>query len=262
MRIKGLLVARAAELRVDPAEDTLGTMVVRFSPFNTWYEINSAWEGRFLERTLPGAFKRTAANAKRADGRYSTKVLYNHGTDLNIGDKLLGVPTRFEEVDTDGYHGPELEVPLYDTSYNRDLMPGIRDGAYGSSFMFEPIHDEWNHEPERSDHNPEGIPERSISEVRTFEAGPVTWPASPTTSVGMRSLTDRWLEQVALRSATRHDDLIRSLQAFRAAYKTPDAVPFTSAPESDDPARLVDAERNLRQDKLRALRLRQMRVRA
>ncbi len=258
MRIKGLLVARAADTETTDTEDGLGTMIVRFSPFDTWYEINSMWEGRFMERTLPGAFKRTAQNAKRPDGRYSTKVLYNHGTDLNIGDKLLGIPTRFEEVDTPEYRGPELEVPLYDTSYNRDLMPGIRDGAYGSSFMFDVMREDWVNEPGVSEHNPDGIPERSISEVRTFEAGPVTWPASPTASVGMRSLTDRWLDEVALRSSGRHDDLVRCLQAFRSARKTPDAVPFASTPARA--ARHVDEERTQREDQLRAMRLRLMKA--
>jgi phage head maturation protease len=258
MRIKGLLAARAADTETKDTGDGLGTMVVRFSPFDTWYEINSMWEGRFLERTLPGAFKRTAQNAKRADGRYSTKVLYNHGTDLNIGDKLLGMPTRYEEVDTPDYRGPELEVPLYDTSYNRDLLPGIRDGAYGSSFMFDVIREEWVNEPGASEHNPDGIPERSISEVRTFEAGPVTWPASPTASVGMRSLTDQWLDGVSLRSASRHDDLVRCLQAFRAARRTPDHVPFTPAPARA--ARPVDEGRTQREDHLRAMRLRLMKA--
>lgn len=262
MRIKGLLVARAAELRTDDTETdgTLGTMFVRFSPFNTWYEINSAWEGRFLERTLPGAFKKTAREAKRSDGNYGTKVLYNHGTDLTIGDKLLGMPTRFEEIEERSYHGPELEVPLWDTSYNRDLLPGIRSGAYGSSFMFDVIREEWNTEPEPSEENPDGIPERSIAEVRAFEAGPVTWPASPTASVGMRSLTDQWLDQVAIRSSGRHDELVRCLQAFRAARRLPDAVPFTPTPGPERSRRQVDVERTQREDQLRAMRLRLMKA--
>ena len=261
MRIKGLRVARSALLRAtDPEENTgdLGTMFVRFSPFDTWYEINSMWEGRFLERTSPGAFKKTAKEAKRADGNYGTKVLFNHGMDMNIGDKLLGLPTRFEEINSDGYHGPELEVPLWDTSYNRDLEPGIRSGAYGSSFMFDVIREDWDNEPGVSDHNPEGIPERTISEVRTFEAGPVTWPASPTASVGMRSLTDLYVDQLAARSSKRHDDLVRCLEAFRAANKTPDAVPFTSTPGSAP--RRQDEGRNLRDRKVRDMRLRLMKA--
>jgi hypothetical protein len=263
MRIKGLLTARSALLRADdlsdePNEDgTLGTMFVRYSPFDTWYEINSMWEGRFLERTLPGAFKKTAREAKRADGRYSTKVMFNHGQDLHIGDKLLGVPTRFEEIDTPEYRGPELEVPLWDTSYNRDLVPGLRDSAYGSSFMFDVVQERWNNEPEAAEHNPEGLPERTISEVRQYEAGPVTWPASPTASSGMRSLTDLYVEQVSARSAGRRDDLVRSWEAFRTLRRTAEYRPFTPAPANA--GRQVEDGRDERQAKLRSLRLRHMR---
>lgn len=260
MRIKGLVVARSALMRAtDPAEGTLGIMFVRFSPFNTWYEINSFWEGRFLERTAPGAFKKTASDAKRADGTFSTKVMFDHGMDLNIGDKLLGVPTRFEEINTPDYHGPELEVPLEDTSYNRDLLPILRKGGYGSSFMFEPIRETWDNEPAKSDHNPEGLPERTIQEVRTFEAGPVTWPASPTASAGMRSMTDLYMAQVEARSRQRHDDLVRCYQAFRAAHPTRDHVPYTPA-LANEPSRQVDEERATRERVLREMRLRAMRA--
>jgi hypothetical protein len=95
MKIKGLPIIRSGALqRAADDEEGLGRLVVRFSPFDTWYEINSWWEGRFLEKTEPGAFKKTAREAKRSDGFYSTKVLYNHGSDFHIGDKMLMVPDR------------------------------------------------------------------------------------------------------------------------------------------------------------------------
>jgi len=259
MRIKGLPVVRSGALHraEDAAEGDLGTLFVRFSPFDTWYEINSWWEGRFLEKTGPGAFKKTAREAKRSDGLYSTKVLFNHGTDFNIGDKMLTVPTRFEEINADGYHGPELEGPLFDTSYNRDLLPGLRANAYGSSFMFEVLRESWDNEPESSDHNPDGLPERTIQEVRAFEAGPVTWPASPTASAGMRSLsgTDSWMERVAARSAARHDDLVSSYAAFRAMYKTPDFKPGTPTPSPEPDERRQVEEAAKRAATVRAHRL-------
>lgn len=267
MRIKGLVTARSALLRADGVTEdanedgTLGTMFVRFSPFNTWYEINSMWEGRFLERTLPGAFKQTARRAKRSDGLYSTKVMFDHGMDFNIGDKLLGVPTRFEEVNDDDYHGPELEVPLEDTSYNRDLAPILRKGGYGSSFMFEPIREQWDNEPGESEHNPEGLPERSLTEVRTFEAGPVTWPASPTATAGMRSLTDLYMEQLSARSSRSHEDLVRSWEAFRVLRRTADYRPNTPTPVSDDETRRqVEQGRAERERQLRSMRLRLMKA--
>lgn len=262
MKIKGLPIIRSGSLfRADETEadtDTLGRMVVRFSPFDTWYEINSYWEGRFLERTVAGAFQKTAREAKRADGMYSTKVLYNHGYDLHIGDKMLMVPDRFEETNEDGYHGPIIEGDLLDTSYNRDLLPGLKRDAYGSSFMFNVIREDWNQEPGVSDHNPEGIPERTVSEVRTFEAGPVTWPASPTATAGMRSRcgTDAFMERVAARSKDRYDDLVRSYEAARTYYRTAEYKPGTPTPtDSDSVRRQVDEAAVQRAASLRNYRL-------
>jgi phage head maturation protease len=45
----------------------------------------------------------------------------------------LGVPSRLEE----DAHGAAYEVPLFDTSYNRDLLPALQAGAYGASFRFK-----------------------------------------------------------------------------------------------------------------------------
>lgn len=262
MRIKGLPVVRSGMLlREDPAaagDGTLGRMFVRFSPFNTPYEINSFWEGRFMEHTEPGAFKKTISDARRADGMYNTKVLFNHGMDFNVGDKMLMVPDRAEEVNVDGYHGPELEGDLLDTSYNRDLLPGLQRDAYGSSFMFEVIRESWNQEPTPSDINPEGLPERSIQEVRLYEAGPVTWPASPTASAGMRSRcgTDAWMERVAARSRGRYDELVRSYAAFREMRRTPDYKPGTPTLDIEQMAsRQVEEATAVRAAKLRAHRL-------
>ncbi len=258
MKLKGLPIVRSGELKRDDDGDGLGRLEVRFSPFGTWYEINSWWEGRFLERTLPGAFKKTAREAKRSDGFYSTKMLYNHGSDFQIGDKILAVPDRFEEVEEDSYHGPLLEGDLLDTSYNRDLAPGLRAGAYGSSFMFSVVRESWDNEPEPSEYNPDGLPERSIQEVRTFEAGPVTWPASPTASAGLRSRcgTDGWMERLAARSPSRYEDLVRSFEAARTFYRPAAYQPGTPTPGSDpEPRRQVDNEAIARELRLREHRL-------
>lgn len=223
-----------------PADGRLGTLEVDFSRFDVWYEIDSWWEGRFLERTQRGAFKRTIRN-----NGSSVKVLFNHGFDFSIGDKVLGVPEVLEERE----ESPHLEAGLLDTSYNRDLEPGLRAGAYGSSFMFEVLGEKWNREPGQSDHNPEGLPERTITEVRLFEAGPVTWPANPDATAGLRSGMDWYAEQVqSRRDPDQYDELVRSFTAFRSLHglgdrarstTPPAAEPKTSAP-GNQPARHVD----------------------
>jgi HK97 family phage prohead protease len=212
-------------------DDGLGVMDVRFSPFNTWYRIDSVWEGSFLERTVPGTFKRTisAHNAATKVDSHSVKTLFNHGLDFNIGDKLLGDIVEMKE-DADS---PRSTVRLWDTSYNRDLLPGLRSGAYGSSFMFRVIKEEWNDEPGKSDHNPDGIPERTVKEARVFEAGPVTWPASPTASAGMRctSATDAYYDHLARRDPHRVEALRSKLFALRG-----DGRPASGTRPADGPA--------------------------
>ena len=228
---------RAAEQRAegdDPeaTEDTptaaegLGIMEVKFSPFDVWYEIDSWYEGQFLERTVKGSFTKTMK-----ESRDSVVTLFNHGFDFSIGDKVLGSITDLREDDD----AAALEADLFDTSYNRDLVPGIRAGAYGSSFMFRVIRDEWNDDPGVSEWNPRGIPERTIKEVRLFEAGPVTFPANPDATAGMRSMTDAYYESLRSRDPQRVD-LLRSRVL---ELRTPKA---DAAPASVDEARDTSAD--------------------
>lgn len=211
----------------DHEDGRLATLEVNFSWFGNWYEIDSLWEGTFLERTMPGAFKRTISR-----NGSNVKVLFNHGFDFSIGDKVLGVPEVLEERKESAF----LAAPLLDTSYNRDLLPGLRVGAYGSSFMFEVTAEEWNHEPEKSDHNPDGLPERSVTEVTLYEAGPVTWPANPEATAGVRSGTDWMIERALQRDADQADDLVRSLAGFRAMHglRTPRSSEGTATPAPPD----------------------------
>jgi len=201
------LPTRAAETDTD----ALALLEVRFSRFGTWYEIDSWWEGRFLERTQRGAFAKTIQESGTR-----VKIMFNHGFDFNIGDKLLGpIDSIEEEADS-----PVLLSSMFDTSYNRDLLPGLRAGVYGSSFMFRVMKDEWDQEPGRSEHNPESLPERTIPEVRLFEAGPVTWPANPEATAGIRCLsgTDAYYDSLRSRDPRRVDELRSRVSALR----TPD----------------------------------------
>lgn len=87
-----------------------------FAVTSTWTMIDSAREGRFLERFAPGAFDRTIR-----ENRDQMRVLFNHGQDGACGSKVLGPIERLEADGTGAYY----EVPLFDTSYTRDLLPGL-----------------------------------------------------------------------------------------------------------------------------------------
>jgi hypothetical protein len=85
--------------------------------------------------------------------------------------------------------------------------------------MFRVVQDSWNNEPGVSDHNPDGLPERTLKELRVFEAGPVTFPANPDATAGMRCVsgTDAYYELLARRDPGRVDGMRSRLIALRSA---------------------------------------------
>ena len=150
-------------------------MYGQFANFGQWAEIRSPIEGHFLERVGRTAFEQTIAQNKDR-----VRVLFHHGQDPHIGYAVLG-PIRSLETDT------SYEVPLLDTDYNRQLVPGLAAGVYGSSFRFRTIRDELKPHPRRSEHNPHGIPEVTITEASLIEFGPTPLPAYKGTTAGVRS---------------------------------------------------------------------------
>lgn len=161
------------ELRQDD-RSPVGTLAGYFVRFNEWTEINNSFEGHFRERIAPGAFTKTLAERGK-----DVQVLFNHGLDPQVGSKPLGVPTVLREDE----HGVYAEVPLDDTSYNRDIAASLRSGALrGQSFRFRSIREQL---VERGD---SGLPEVTRTELALQEFGPVTFPAYSGTSAALRSL--------------------------------------------------------------------------
>ena len=179
-----LVRSMPVEIRDDTPDGMLGTLAGHFSTFGDWYEVDSVREGHFLERVAPGAFRKTFA-----ENRNGMRVTFNHGQDPSLGDKVIGPIADLREDDVGAYY----EVPILDTSYNRDLVPGLRAGQYGASFRFSVVRHQFERNTEPSDHNPEALPERTLQELRVHEFGPVTYPASPTATAAVRSLTDQYL---------------------------------------------------------------------
>jgi len=200
----GQAIIRASKpgvkLRAHP-DGGMPTLYGHFAVFNRWAEIDSWMEGRFLERIAPGAFKKTFQET-------TPKVLFQHGMDPQIGDKPLGPVEVLEEDKT----GAAYEVQLLDTTYVRDLIPGLEMGLYGASFRFEVMKQVIDERPDRSDENPQGLPERTIREAKVMEFGPVTFPAYDDATAGVRSLTDRFLFDAIDRNPQRARELFRELR--------------------------------------------------
>lgn len=196
-----------------------GTLVGHFSMFDNFYEINSWMEGNFVERIAPGAFKKTLQERK-SGGETPIRVLLEHGFDPTVGDKPLGVPAVLEERNG----GPYAEVPLFDTSYNRDLAPALQAGAYGQSFRFQVMVDEWV-EPDADGFvrtgNPawDQLPQRTIREVKVSEFGPTVFPANPAADAGLRSTTDEFYERVRSRDPKRFGEVLARTANIRTPAK-------------------------------------------
>jgi HK97 family phage prohead protease len=182
------------ELREANGDGRLGTLAGHFATFNAWTTIDSAYEGKFRERIAPGAFRKTFD-----ENRNGMRVLFQHGKDPQIGDKVLGPIDILREDDVGAYY----EVPLLDTSYNRDLIPGLEAGLYGASFRFRVLRQNVNKKP-----NDGGMPERTVSEAAVKEFGPVTFPAYEGATAGMRSMTDEFVFMNLLNDPARLRRLI------------------------------------------------------
>jgi HK97 family phage prohead protease len=227
----------AAELRA-AASDTPSdgrTLFGYFSVFNSAYEVNSMWEGNFMETIAPGAFKRSISERGG-----QIKALYDHGHDPSIGNKPLGPFNELKEDSTGGYY----EIGLIDTSYNDDLMPAARAGLLGASFRFSVRAESWVDEPKASKSNPRALPERTITDVDLFELGPVTFPASSAASASLRSTTDDFyqralndplfLARLAERTSPRAvENLLTSLAAHGPSGARPDDATHGQSRDGD-----------------------------
>jgi len=207
------------------------TLFGHFAVFNRWTEINSWFEGHFLEQLAPGAFRKTFR-----ENRDRIRALFQHGRDPQIGDKPLGPIDDLREDETGGYY----EVPMLDTAYNRELVPGLEAGLYGASFRFEVMREEYVEEPEASSENPNAIPERTLKEVRLHEFGPVTFPAYAEATADVRSLTDHFIFEELARDPSR----ARELLALDLSSLTRDDAP--SVTDAGEPSTSVQERRESR----------------
>jgi len=159
------------------------TLFGHFSVFDRWTEIDSIFEGRFMERVAPGAFKKTFREA-----RAQMRVLLNHGHDPELGDRPIAAIRDLGEDEDGAFYEAELLDGVPDL-----VVAGLRAGQYGASFRFTVTKEKWNDSPEPSDYNPDGIPERTLQELRVMEFGPVTWGAYPEATAALRwSPTDTY----------------------------------------------------------------------
>ncbi len=229
----------AIGLRAEGDGATGRTLFGHFAVFDRWTEIDSWYEGRFMERLKRGAFKRTIK--ERAS---QIRVLYEHGRDPSIGNKPLAVPEIMRE-DADGCYG---EGELFEASYVNDLIPALAAGQMGQSFRFRVAGESWAEPKKASDHNPNMLPERTITDVDLYEWGPCPFPAYADASAGVRSGTDQFIESLLSDPAflLRFSERVGPNVAGRVLASLPadgrSQAPASESTDGDDPAARSDAD--------------------
>lgn len=167
-------LARSVPFHLERADDNGDGLTLRGhgAVFNEWTTIDS-WEGRFKERLAPGAFRKTL----RENGS-RVKLQFDHGSHPLVGSLPIGAIRELKE----DAHGLFVEARLADNWLVQPVRDAIANESIdGMSFRFSVVNEKW-------DKVDSDLPERTITEVRLMELGPVVFPAYATTDVGVRSL--------------------------------------------------------------------------
>ena len=128
--------------------------------------------GGFKEKIRQGAFAKTI---KEGDIR----LLFNHDPNFILARTSNGTMTLEEDK-----RGLQFTASLPNTTYASDLKESIRRGDISqNSFGFRTINDKWKISDDRNK-----LDERTLTEVKLFDLGPVTFPAYPQTTVKVRTL--------------------------------------------------------------------------
>lgn len=123
------------------------------------------------EIILPGAFA-------KAVGRDDVRALWNHNSDWVLG-RSHAKPTPTLRMQEDSI-GLLTETDPPDTAWARDHLVTIRRGDVSQmSFAFTSVGEHFK--------KVEGVLHRYIEEVKLYDISPVTYPAYPQTSVGVRA---------------------------------------------------------------------------
>lgn len=205
-------LVRSAPFALERADDDTDGLTLRGhgAVFNEWTTIDS-WEGRFRERIAPGAFKRTLQhNGTRV------RLQFDHGQHPLIGSLPIGAIRTLKEDS----RGLFVEARLADNWLVQPVREAIANGSVdGMSFRFSVVAEQWAH-------GDSDLPERTITEIRLMEVGPVVWPAYEGTDVGVRALE-------LARGLIRADDDTRREVARILTSGTNDLSTSTDEPAGD-----------------------------
>ncbi len=143
--------------------------------------------GGFREKIQKGAFAKSISED-------DIRALFNHDPNYVIG-RNKNSTLKLEEDD----HGLKVEIEPPDTQFANDLLKQIERGDINQmSFGFVTRKDEW-------DETDENNPIRTLLDVQLWDVSPVTYPAFPQTSVGIRSTEDIFKEHCDKKTEIKDD---------------------------------------------------------
>jgi len=173
---------------VEYREEDNGMVSGIASKVDEWYDL-----GYYEERVAKGAFDKVKGNDVRA--------LFNHDPNL----VLARTKSKTLSLATDEKGNLTYKFKMPNRSYAKDLEDAIRSGDVDqSSFAFTIASDTWEYKDENPDLKKH---RRTINEVSAlYDVSPVTYPASPSTSVGLRSIEDHEKE---LKESRQRRELVK-----------------------------------------------------
>jgi phage head maturation protease len=169
-------VALPAPELIERSAADAAVLDVSFAIFDRWTEVDS-YEGRFLERIARGAFSKSVK-----ENLANIKAILSHGKDPSLGSTVLGRIESIREMEDRAV----ARVSLF-PSVPGLLLDGLRAGVYGASFRGDAIKSKVDYRPKRSEHNPEGLPEITRTEIKLRDVGPTAFPVYHGTSAGIET---------------------------------------------------------------------------
>ena len=150
----------------------------------------------FKEKVRKGAFSQTIE-------KDDIRALFNHDPNYVLGRNKAGT-LELKEDETGLY----VRIIPPDTQAARDLITSIERGDINQmSFGFTVEEEKWD--------TVEGIDVRELRKVKLFDVSPVTFPAYPSTDVGVRAMES----YENYRAEVRNKEEMKSRAAEKAAAK-------------------------------------------
>lgn len=171
------------ELRVERAEGR----APKIGGYAAVFGSESVDLGGFTERIAPGAFSGSLTK--------DVVALVNHNPDKPLARTTAGTLKLVEDE-----RGLAFEAQLTDTSHARDVVADIEAGNIkGMSFGFRTLNDAWAKVGQ-------GRWLRTLLDVELLDVSPVTYPAYPSTEVGLRAADGAAEAEAGLARAKAEDE--------------------------------------------------------